>query len=164
MRAEKRSDSVQGFTYKKIADDFEIVFNDDGAGEIADLVAIRVDKDRIYISLFHCKYCPLTDGTAIPGARLSDVYEVCGQASRSVKWLYTGEKFFDRLLDRYQKSLPNGFDRILKGTPQQMEILRNKCNDVSARKVSDEQLTVLGTSYSYIKNISGSDIKVIVSP
>lgn len=177
MRAEKRSDSVQGFTYQKIADDFEIVFNDDGAGEIADLVAIRVEEDRIYISLFHCKYCPLTDGMAIPGARLSDVYEVCGQASRSVKWLYTGEKFFDRLLDRYQKSLPNGFDRILKGTPQQLEILRNKCHDhelifnfvivqpaVSARKVSDEQLTVLGTSYSYIKSISGSDIKVIVSP
>ncbi|HHQ6575738.1 TPA: DEAD/DEAH box helicase [Serratia fonticola] len=177
MRAEKRSDSVQGFTYQKIADDFGIVFNDDGAGEIADLVAIRADKDRIYISLFHCKYCPLTDGAAMPGARLSDVYEVCGQASRSVKWLYTGEKFFDRLLDRYQKSLSKGFDRILKGTPQQLEILRNKCHDhelvfdfvivqpaVSAKKVSDEQLTVLGTSYSYIKSISGTDIKVIVSP
>ncbi|HBZ8223096.1 TPA: DEAD/DEAH box helicase family protein [Escherichia coli] len=177
MRAEKRSDSVQGFTYQKIADEFEIVFNDDGAGEIADLVAIRVDNDKIYISLFHCKYCPLTDGTAIPGARLSDVYEVCGQASRSVKWLYTGEKFFDRLLERYQKSLSKGFDRILKGAPQQLEILRNKCHDhefifnfvivqpaVSAKKVSDEQLTVLGTSYSYIKSISGSDIKVIVSP
>ncbi|WP_225522508.1 hypothetical protein, partial [Klebsiella pneumoniae] len=95
--------------YQKITDNFEIVFNDDGAGEIADLVAIRVDNDRIYISLFHCKYCPLTGGTAIPGSRLSDVYEVCGQASRSVKWLYTGEKLFDRLLDRYQKSLSTGF-------------------------------------------------------
>ncbi|WP_301213690.1 DEAD/DEAH box helicase [Yersinia sp. 22-579] len=177
MRAEKRLDSVQGFTYQKIADDFGIVFNDDGAGEIADLVAIRVNKDRIYISLFHCKYCPLTDGAAIPGARLSDVYEVCGQASRSVKWLYTGEKFFDRLLERYQKSLSIGFDRILKGTPLQLEILRNKCHDhelvfnfvivqpaVSAKKLSEEQLTVLGTSYSYIKSISGSDIKVIISP
>lgn len=36
MRAEKRFDSVQGFTYNKIADDYSIVFNDDGAGEIAD--------------------------------------------------------------------------------------------------------------------------------
>lgn len=177
MRAERRTDSVQGFTYQKIADEYSIVFNDDGAGEIADLVAIRVNKDIIHISLFHCKYCPLTDGVATPGARVSDVYEVCGQASRSVKWLYTGEKFFDRMLDRYQKSLPTGFDRILKGSPQQLEILRNKCHDhelafnfiivqpaVSGQKISEEQLAVLGTSYSYIKSISGSDIKVIVSP
>jgi hypothetical protein len=35
---------------------------------------------------------------------------------------------------------------------------------ISAKKVSKEQLAVLGTSYSYIKSISGSDIKVIVSP
>jgi len=102
---------------------------------------------------------------------------ICGQASRSVKWLYTGDKFFNRLMDRYQQSLLKDFDRILKGTPQQLEILRNKCHDhelifnfvivqpaISAKKVSKEQLAVLGTSYSYIKSISGSDIKVIVSP
>lgn len=177
MRAEKRLDSVQGFTYNKIADDYSIVFNDDGAGEIADLVAIRESKNVIHIDLFHCKYCSLTDGVAIPGARVNDVYEVCGQASRSVKWLYTGEKFFDRLMERYQKSLLTGFDRILKGLPQQLEILRNKCHDhelvfkfaivqpaISATKISSGQLAVLGTSYSYIKSISGSDIRVIVSP
>lgn len=119
----------------------------------------------------------MTDGVAAPGARVADVYEVCGQASRSVKWLYTGEKFFNRLMDRYQQSLLKDFDRVLKRTPQQLEILRNKCHDhemifkfvivqpaISAQKVSKEQLAVLGTSYSYIKSISGSDIKVIVSP
>ncbi len=177
MRADKNMDTVQGFTYSKVADDYAIVFNDDGKGEIADLVAIRENKGVIYIDLYHCKYCPQTKGVAAPGARVDDVYEVCGQASRSVKWLYTGEKFFDRLMDRYQKSLPKKFDRFLKGDPQQLEILRNKCHDhelifkfvivqpaISAKKVSDAQLAVLGTSYSYIKSISGSDIKVIVSP
>lgn len=58
----------------------------------------------------------MTDGVAAPGARVADVYEVCGQASRSVKWLYTGDKFFNRLMDRYQQSLLKDFDRILKGT------------------------------------------------
>ncbi|SDM97253.1 DEAD/DEAH box helicase [Vreelandella arcis] len=177
MRPERREDSVQGFTFAKIADDYSIVFNDDGKGEIADLVAIRESKDVIYIDLYHCKFCPMTNGVAAPGARVADVYEVCGQASRSVKWVHTADKFFNRLMDRYQKSLLNDFDRILKGTPQQLEILRNKCHDheltfkfvivqpaISARKVSQEQLAVLGTSYSYIKSISGSDIKVIVSP
>lgn len=177
MRAERREDSVQGFTFAKIVDDYSIVFNDDGKGEIADLVAIRESKDAIYVDLYHCKFCPMSDGVAAPGARVADVYEVCGQASRSVKWLYTGDKFFNRLMDRYQQSLLKDFDRILKGTPQQLEILRNKCHDhelifkfvivqpaISAKKVSKEQLAVLGTSYSYIKSISGSDIKVIVSP
>jgi superfamily II DNA or RNA helicase len=177
MRAERRMNSVQGFTFAKVADDYSIVFNDDGKGEIADLVAIREDRDAIYVDLYHCKFCPMIDGVAIPGARVADVYEVCGQASRSVKWLYTGNKFFNRLMDRYQQSLLKDFDRILKGTPQQLEILRNKCHDhelifkfvivqpaISAEKVSKEQLAVLGTSYSYIKSITGSDIKVIVSP
>lgn len=177
MRAERRENSVQGFTFAKIVNDYSIVFNDDGKGEIADLVAIRENKDTIYVDLFHCKFCPMKKGLATPGARVDDVYEVCGQASRSVKWLYTGDKFFDRLMDRYQKSLLRDFDRILKGTPQQLEILRNKCHDhemvfrfvivqpaISAAKVSKEQLAVLGASYSYIKSISGSDIKVVVSP
>ena len=177
MRAERRKDSVQGFTFDKIADGYSIVFNDDGKGEIADLVAIRESQNAIYVDLYHCKFCPMTDGVAAPGSRVADVYEVCGQASRSVKWLHTREKFFNRLIDRYQQGLLKEFDRILKGTPQQLEILRNKCHDheivfkiiivqpaISAKKVSNEQLTVLGTSYSYIKSISGSDIKVIVSP
>lgn len=177
MRAERRTDSVQGYTFNKIADEYSIIFNDDGKGEIADLVAIRESKDAIYIDLYHCKFCPMIDGVAEPGARVSDVYEVCGQASRSVKWLYTNNKFFNRLMDRYQKSLSKNFDRFLKGTPHQLEILRNKCHDhelifkfvivqpaISAIKVSKDQLAVLGTSYSYIKSISGSDIRVIVSP
>lgn len=177
MRAERRKDSVQGFTFDKIASHYSIVFDDDGNGEIADLIAIRECGDAIHVDLYHCKFCPMTRGNAEPGARVEDVYEVCGQASRSVKWLGSGDKLFNRLLDRYQKSLEKGFDRILKGAPEQLEILRNKCHDhelifkfvivqpaISAKKVSSEQLAVLGTSYSYIKSISGSDIKVIVSP
>ncbi|MEA9491780.1 DEAD/DEAH box helicase [Xanthomonas campestris] len=177
MRAERRLDSVQGFTFSKIADDYSIIFNDDGKGEIADLVAIRESRGAIHVDLYHCKFCPMTNDVAAPGARVADVYEVCGQASRSVKWLHTGDKFFNRLMDRYQQSLLKEFNRILQGTPQQIEILRNKCHDhelifkfvivqpaISAEKVSMDQLAVLGTSYSYIKSISGSDIKVIVSP
>lgn len=177
MRAEANLETVQGYTFSKIIDNYEVIFNDDGNGEIADLVAIKENKDAIYIDLYHCKFCSQKDGVAEPRARVEDVYEVCGQASRSVKWLHTGEKFFDRLLDRYQKSLSKKFNRILKGDPKQLEMLRNKCHDhelifqffivqpaISAQKISEAQLAVLGTSYSYIKNISGSDIKVIVSP
>lgn len=80
MRADRNPDTVQGFTYSRIEDDYTFIFNDDGAGEIADLVAIKESKDAIFVDLYHCKYCPQQDGEARPGARVSDVYEVCGQA------------------------------------------------------------------------------------
>ncbi|MBF8668374.1 DEAD/DEAH box helicase family protein [Pseudomonas putida] len=177
MKAARNFDSVQGFTFNHIKDDYSLIFNDDDAGEIADLVAIRESKGAILIDLYHCKYCPKKKNQdAKPGARVEDVYEVCGQASRSVKWLYTHEKFFDRLMYRYQQSLPIGFDRILKGAPKDLELLRNKCHDhemifkfvivqpaISAAKISDDQLSVLGTSYSYIKSVSAADVKVVTS-
>src|SRR5690606_3228539 len=169
-------DTVQGYTYRRIENGYSLIFNDDGAGEIADLVAIKESKGAMVVDLYHCMYCPQQDGEARPGARDSDVYEVCGQASRSVKWLHTEEKFFNRLLQRYQQSLPKGFDRILKGDPLDLELLRNKCHDhemvfrfvivqpgISAGRVSADQLAVLGTSYSYIKSVSGSDVRVITS-
>lgn len=177
MKAARNLDTVQGFTFSQIQNDYSFIFNDDDAGEIADLVAIRESKDAILVDLYHCKYCSKKDGEARPGARVEDVYEVCGQASRSVKWLYTHEKFFDRLMYRYQQSLTKGFDRILKGEPKDLELLRNKCHDhemifrfvivqpaISAAKISADQLAVLGTSYSYIKSVSGADVKVVTSP
>ena len=176
MRAVADLDTVQGFTFQRISNLYDIVFNDDGSGEIADLIGIREEKGLIIIDLYHCKFCPQVDGAATPGARLSDVYEVCGQASRSIKWLHSGVKFFERLLYRYQHSLGKGFNRLLKGSPVQIDLLRNKCHDneirfgfsivqpaISADKISDEQLTVLGTSYTYIKGIAGVDLRVIVS-
>lgn len=176
MRAAADLDTVQGFTFQKISEFYDVVFNDDGSGEIADLIGIREEKGLIVVDLYHCKFCPKVDDVATPGARLSDVYEVCGQASRSIKWLHTGENFFSRLMYRYQNSIGKGFDRLLKGEPIQVDLLRNKCHDheirfgfnivqpaISANKVSSEQLTVLGASYTYIKGISGVDLKVIVS-
>ena len=57
MRHSEDFDSVQGFTYRKIVDEYDIVFNDDGAGEVADLVAVREAADHIVVDLYHCKYC-----------------------------------------------------------------------------------------------------------
>ncbi|WP_322019411.1 DEAD/DEAH box helicase [Paraburkholderia tropica] len=166
-------DTVQGFTYTKISTSYEIIFNDDGNGEIADLVAINENNDHIQIDFYHCKYC---SRDTKPGARVDDTYVVAGQASRSVKWLHTGEAIFEQLLYRYSASIESGFDRLLKGQPKQLDFLRNKCRDVEVRigffivqpaiseaRITDEMLTVLGASYIYLKNISGAQLKVITS-
>ncbi|WP_293764851.1 DEAD/DEAH box helicase family protein [uncultured Aquitalea sp.] len=167
-------DSVQGFTYQKISEGYDIVFNDDGAGEVADLVAVRHAADHIVVDLYHCKYC--SSGHQ-PGARVNDAYVVAGQASRSAKWLHKGPELFQRLLNRYSNGQEGGMQRLLKGTPQQIDLLRLKSRDVemrmgffivqpaiSVREVTDRVMTVLGTSYMYLRDIANVDIRVIASP
>jgi hypothetical protein len=168
--------ATKPFTYQKILDQYDIIFNDDGSGEVADLVAINERQGIIQIDLYHCKYCPTNDGVATPGGRIGDTYEVCGQASRSVKWMHTGEALLSRLLTRYERSIVSGFDRMLKGDISSIDLLRYKCRDhemvlnfyivqpaISKAQMTDEQKAVLGTSYTYVKAVSGADLKVIVS-
>lgn len=165
--------TVQGFTYSTIKTKYSIIFNDDGAGEVADLVCINESGSSIEVDLYHCKYC---SRNAEPGARVADTYEVSGQASRSVKWNQNGAALFERLIQRYQDGLAVGFDRLLKGDSRELDLLRNKCRDkrvvirfnivqpaIAYSKVSDEQLRVLGSSYAFIKATTGQDLKVIVS-
>lgn len=168
-------DSVQGFTFQKIIDDYDIIFNDDGAGEIADLVAIREASDHVAVHLYHCKYC--SSGQR-PGARVDDAYVVAGQASRSARWLHKGPALFRRLLERYNSAgKGGGAQRLLKGTPRQIDILRLKVQDIemrmgffivqpafSAAGVTDSVMTVLGTSYMYLRDIANVDLRVIASP
>jgi superfamily II DNA or RNA helicase len=165
--------TVQGFTYLTIKEKYSIVFNDDGAGEVADLVCINESKNTIEVDLYHCKYCSNNAG---PGARVADTYEVSGQASRSVKWNNNGNALFERLLQRYQDGLADGFNRLLKGDNRELDLLRNKCRDkrvvlrfnivqpaIARSKVSEEQLRVLGSSYAFIKATTGQELKVIVN-
>ncbi|MDH2422048.1 DEAD/DEAH box helicase [Cobetia amphilecti] len=169
--------TVQGYTYSSIMDEYDVIFNDDGAGEVADLVCIKENMGAIYIDLYHCKFCPRANGVAKPGGRVADIYEVCGQASRSVKWLNSGVSLVERLIDRRTNSIVKGFERILKGDPLALEILKEKCRHhetifnfyivqpaISYKSITQEQLSVLGTCYIYIKSVSGVNLKVISSP
>lgn len=61
---------------------YDVVFDDDDAYEAADIVALRVAGDRLLVHFFHCKY----SSSEKPGARVDDLYAVCGQAQRSVYW------------------------------------------------------------------------------
>ncbi len=79
QREEKRADSIQ---YRVIANlkaqDYEILFDDDGSGEAADVVAIRVSDRCISVELYHCKYSHHHK----PGVRVTDLYEVCGSPKK----------------------------------------------------------------------------------
>jgi len=100
---EKRGDSIQHRVIEVTKrGTFDIIFDDDGAGEAADVVAIKTDgrgHDRaICVELYHCKYSKRE-----PGRRIKDMYEVCGQAQKSVHWMVSDDKrtdLFTHLLRR----------------------------------------------------------------
>lgn len=120
QREERRTDSVQYRTIEHIKAEnrHEILLDDDGAGEAADIVGISLDNpDRprlITVDLYHCKY----SGGDTPGARIDDMYVVCGQAQRSVMWLHNK----DRRTDLFAHLLKREADRVESGRSTRFEI------------------------------------------
>lgn len=120
QREERRQDSVQFRTIEvlKGAVDYEVLFDDDGAGEAADIVGIRLDDRiaprQITVDLVHCKY---SEGD-VPGARIDDMYVVCGQAQRSVMWLHNK----DRRSDLFAHLLKREASRVEAGRATRLEV------------------------------------------
>jgi hypothetical protein len=111
---EKHPASIQRFMIERLsrsANPYEIIYDDDGSGETADIVAMRLSADTLIVDLVHCKYS--SDATA--GARLDDLYEVCGQAQKCVRWREKPD-FFLRHLARREA------DRLRKGKPSRYEL------------------------------------------
>ena len=85
---QRDQDSIQARVIEVLAEgDYEVIFDDDSSGEIADVVAIRVvgglgAPTAIEIELYHCKF---SHGAAV-GARVADLYELCGQAQKCIWW------------------------------------------------------------------------------
>ena len=90
--------------------DYVMIVDDDGKGEAADIVAIRFVGDKsspesIDVEFYHCKYSQ----KATPGRRINDLYEVCGQAHKSVLWMLSPQKQIDLL-----HTSCNGKRRVMK--------------------------------------------------
>jgi len=86
---EKDAETVQWKVIDELKRDerVDLVFDDDNPGEAADVIAIKVigglkTPERVEIELLHCKF----SGTGTAGARVKDLYEVCGQAQTSIWW------------------------------------------------------------------------------
>jgi superfamily II DNA or RNA helicase len=103
----RKADSIQRRVIENVLADesFAVVFDDDGAGESADVVAIRKSErgsaTEIDVMFYHCKF-----SKEKPGARVDDLFVVCGQAQKSIAWLFSQEKrtdLFQHLLKREPK-------------------------------------------------------------
>lgn len=81
-----------------------LVFDDDGSGEIADVVAVYNNENEVLVRFYHCKY----SSQDTPGVRITDAYEICGQSQKSVKWAGSKEAFVDHLRKREKNRLKAG--------------------------------------------------------
>ena len=174
----KINNSIQHYTIQKILNDYDVVFDDDGAGEVADIVAIKnIDDKELIIDLYHCKYCSKHNGIARPGARVDDVYQVAGQAEKSIKWFRDKENLISRLMERERSRLKKGkTSRIDKGSFEDLIQLAKvaryatfKCGvavvqpAISKAQISDDQLAILGATAAYIDEVSGIKLRVIIN-
>ncbi len=106
---EKRPDSIQRRVIESLLtatgqERFDVIFDDDQSGEAADVIAIRIDEGRLQFRLYHCKF----SGTSTAGARVDDLYAVCGQAQSSVHWRRRPEQLLDHLVHREAKRIAKG--------------------------------------------------------
>lgn len=169
-------DSIQYKTLQTLDEqDFDIIYDDDYSGEIADIITIKETTDSIDVQFYHLKFAK--DG--LVSSRVDNFYEVCGQAQKSIHWKHkSGLEFFQHLLRREEKK-KNGFSRsrIEKGSREDLErLLRISKNhkpmnfevfivqpSLSKRATTDSIMTLLGVTENYLKEVADINLKVIVN-
>lgn len=87
---------------------YDLIFDGDGSGEVADVVAIRRQGRTLDVELYHCKYS--TEPAA--GARVDDLYPVCGQAMKSVRWADPRSRFLQQLRRQEENRQAQGGTRF----------------------------------------------------
>jgi superfamily II DNA or RNA helicase len=168
-------DSIQFYFIDKIKDDFQIIYDDDGKGEIADIIGINDSDTVIDIHLFHLKYAK----NGVVDNDIDNFYQVCGQAQKSLKWKHkAGRDFFNHLFKRKTKTLRgNSCSRIIKGTEDDLENLLNQAKWTKAMRFhiyivqpslskinpSNDILLLLGNVQHYLATVGNVELKVYCS-
>jgi superfamily II DNA or RNA helicase len=171
----ERPKSVQAYVAAHYRDEgFDVVFNDDDAGEAADLVCLKEEEESVRVVLTHCKF----SGATTEGSRVKDVVEVMSQAVRSAVWRGNFERLHRHLLARLKlKGSGSGTrSRFLVGN---LTILANIAKStrikpidfeiaivqpgVSRARISDDQRLVLAAGLVFLKQTIGVDAQVICS-
>jgi len=82
----------------------DVIYDDDGSGEAADVIAIRKEGRTLRVEFVHCKF----SNADAPGARVDDLYQVLGQAQKSVRWREFPKIFLQHLRAREARRLRSG--------------------------------------------------------
>lgn len=166
-KEEKRPNSIQEYMMKRLVQEgAKVVFNDDNAGESADIVAIFLIDELLLFKLIHCKY-----SKEISGARLSDLYEVCGQAIVSLRYKWKPEELIKHLERRNATGVLEG-KRFYHGTPETLNDVKQAlkyCNvkfefsiaqpGVSIAGISSDMKRFLSSVYSTVVEMTETKLR-----
>ncbi|PPK63335.1 DEAD/DEAH box helicase family protein [Actinokineospora auranticolor] len=170
---ERRPDSIQAHVAAHLMDtaDYDVLLDDDGSYEAADLVGLKVIDSTLHITLVHCKFTQ-----AKPGVRVEDLYEVCGQAVRGAKWSRNGAypllRHLDKRAQRYHARTQvspylvgdiNALFNIMTIAPQLRVQFRTIIAQpgLQAAAASDDQLMLLAGTDVYVRTATGGDFEVL---
>lgn len=178
QRAERRAASIQRHVIDRIlAEQVDpghesIVFDDDGSGEIADIVALTASPNELCVRLFHLKY----SSEPHTGGRVKDLYEVCGQVQRSIVWRHDVERMLERMKSRELRRRGTGGTRFERGDLGDLHRLKQRLPSlgvkfeifavqpgVSKAEVSVAQLELLAVTESYLRETIAVDFRLIAS-
>lgn len=156
----ERPKSVQAWAIAKCkSDGFDFIFNDDDAGEIADIVCFKKTDAGFVVRFVHCKFSK----EANPGGRAVDVTEVASQAARSVSWTGHFTDLVKQIKRRSRKlngkhtryvdcdaSFLNRYERLATAVSPSYEIVVAQPG-VSKSKVTADQRTILSAADGYLR-------------
>lgn len=153
--------------------EWDVILDDDGSGELADIACLRSQGDKLYVLLAHCKY----SSKETPGARIGDLYDVCGQAMKMNRAKSIPEQLVRRLLRRERRRQAQGKDRLIKGDLKALAALVNEARfreldvtvavvqpGMSAGKASEDMLALLGATDRFLTETYQMRFRVLTSP
>ncbi len=168
---ELRSTSVQGHMISLLIGQANtIVFDDDDTGEAADIIVITENQEglEVELALYHCKYASGRE----PGARVKDLYEVCGQAVKSSRLLQRPEMLLNHMIRR-ERRLGGRRTRFEKGAMSDLYSILRKLSKyrikmsicvvqpgLAASALTPELSSILASADGFIFEFTGRRLRV----
>lgn len=151
--------SIQDALYKILEADkkFNYIIYDHGSGEMADYITIYETDNELVIELYHVKKM----GSSSYNNSVGDVYEVSGQAIKSVTWFATKGKLIEKFTSRHSAGhclVKKGgdFKAVIKELKASGKVLRGSICIVQpgikkSKAIPDKIQEVLAATDSYVK-------------
>lgn len=173
MGKEMAHNTIQYKTFLEFENEFDLIINDDGPGEAADLVCIKhVDNRTINLTLIHCKNATKAQVTG----RIDNLYVLCGQAQKSAKIKHRGlNKLYDDIKRRESQWQPE-HTRFLKGDMKLFSEFKNKARTskltfdvivvqpgLSKETLSDDMKSLIATTELYLKKKCNAGFLIIMN-
>ncbi|MDP9370733.1 MAG: hypothetical protein M3Q03_21105, partial [Chloroflexota bacterium] len=175
---ERRADSVQAYVIERVKElgNWAVILDDDIQNEMADIVALRVEGTDLIVHLTHCKYVTEWE----PGRdrrKIADLYEVCGQAMKSVRWQRAIDTFFVNLIRRQKQYRDrNGVTGFMVGDEAALLDLQDHARFLKPKFTiaiaqpglqkyhhSAAQLELLAATQTYVSDVANGHFEVYCS-